>query len=189
MTYHRLFETHHFSQEELKELREANYLAATEDRLRCQHCQGFYWRLWWDMAQCLGCQHYTMIEVGQKADEKQLEFGFAYNPYENTLLAVEWIAQQLNGKDGNTPREKIKDPLSDRTEFLIFPDRLKCRVTSTETLIQPKISGYWILKEKPKVDNPSLITADKALQLVRSRQEERANDHGDGKRDGRKYQD
>lgn len=147
----------------LDELRKQNYIPLTEDRFRCAHCQGFYWRLWVDMAQCLGCQNYSIIEVDC---DKHLEIGIG-QIRANNLLQVGWILEQVRDKYQVDITKRVKDPISDRTEFIIFKDRLRCRVTGTETLISPNISGSWILNNSPKIES-KVLTEEEALKLVKN---------------------
>lgn len=175
MTYKRIFEEQQFSIDELNEIRAANKQPMTDDRLRCQHCSGFYWRLWADQVQCLACQAYTIIEVGEVL-EAQLEFDFVKHnglQYPHNLTAVQWVREQLTTSQGKVEiKRKIKDPVSGRTEFIIFKDRLKCRITGTEILIKPEISYYWIVKNIPQVKE-KIITNLEALEIVkRSKREE-----------------
>lgn len=184
MTYKRIFETHTFPPGELAMYREENFKYLEDDRMRCQHCQGFYWRLWFDQAQCLSCQHYSMLEVGVEdptwmvSGTKQLEFGFV-QPVLHNLLAVQWVREQLTGKELIDINRRIKDPLSDRTEFIIFKDRIRCRVTGTETQIKPEITAFWILKSIPKVEGKTL-TGQQALDIVR---QSKLKENADGNRD------
>lgn len=167
MTYYR----EEVEPDQLDRFKLENYKEMTDDRLRCQHCQGFYWRLWFDQAQCLACQNYTVVEV---KPVKEIKIGLGVFTNFSNLLQVDWIREQLNGgpkdsiEDHNTAfmHRRVKDPLSDRTEFIIFKDKLRCRVTGTETAISPEISGYWILGKVPKVEGKSL-TEEEALEIVR----------------------
>lgn len=175
MTYKRIFDEQQFTSKELINMRLLNKQKMNDDRLRCQHCSGFYWRLWADQCQCLACQSYTVLEVGG-VTENQLEFDFIkHNGLQHpfNLTAVSWIKEQLTTKNGTLElRRRIKDPVSGRTEFIIFKDRLKCRVTSTEILIKPQISYYWIIKEITQVKE-KVITNLEALEIVkRSKRED-----------------
>ena len=156
MTYHRVVD---IEPSILEKYRLENYKEMTDDRLRCQHCQGFYWRLWYDQAQCQACQNYTIIEV---KPIKEITIGLGVFKNFNNLLQVDWIREQL----GSDLTNRVEDPLSNRTEFIIFKDKLRCRVTGTETAISPEISGYWILGRIPKVEGKSL-TEEEALEIVR----------------------
>lgn len=189
MTYKRIFEEQQFSLDELIELRDNNKQPMTEDRLRCQHCSGFYWRLWADQAQCLACQAYTIIEVGELIDA-QLEFDFIKHnglQHPHNLTAVQWVQEQLTTNQGKVElKRKIKDPVSGRTEFVIFRDRLKCRITGTEVLIKPEISFYWIVKGIPQVKE-KIITNLEALEIVkRSKREEKHVRDREQKEDSRR---
>lgn len=166
MTYHRIVDV---EQQTLERFKLENYREMTEDRLRCQHCQGFYWRLWFDQAQCQACQNYTMIEV---RPIKEVSIGLGTFKNLNNLLQVDWIREQL----GNDLAKRVEDPLSNRTEFIIFKDKLRCRVTGTETAISPQIHGYWIVGRIPKVEGKSL-TEKEALEIVR-RNSGKENDSG-----------
>jgi len=156
--------------EKLDKFRLDNFKLMTDDRLRCQHCQGFYWRLWYDQAQCLACQNYTVIDV---APVKEVTIGIGTFKSMPNLLQVDWIREQLR----ENYLGRVKDPLSDRTEFIVFRDKLRCRVTGTETAISPEITGYFILGRVPKIENKSL-TEEEALEIVR-RNADREN-HGGG---------
>ena len=149
-----------------------NYKEMSDDRLRCQHCQGFYWRLWYDQAQCLACQNYTRIEI---KPVKEIVMGLGTFKNLDNLLQVDWIREQL-GLD--LVINRVRDPLSDRTEFIVFKDKLRCRVTGTETAISPEISGYWILGRVPKVEAKSL-TEEEALEIVRRNADKESNSSRD----------
>jgi hypothetical protein len=156
----------------MTEIRNENYHRMGDDRLRCQHCQGFYWRLWHDQAQCLACQYYTMIELGDNENPQQLMLSLApYDVIPPTLLQVGWIREQLLEKEGVDCNKRVTDPVSGRTEFIIFHDRLRCRVSAMETLIWPHIQGYWLLGHRPTVYK-KLITEAEALDIVRKNKEE-----------------
>lgn len=151
--------------------REVNVRKMTNDRLRCQYCQGFYWRVWIDQIQCIGCQYYTMIEVGEEPMKKQLEFPFMFMTQEplanDTLLTVKWIRAQLRGPNGIEVHRRIKDPISGRSEFVVFKDRLRCRVTGSEVQLVPRIKRYWIVKSLPSAWEQRMITAEEAFELVK----------------------
>lgn len=180
MTYQRL---HHevLDPAILREFRTANYKLMDEDRIRCQHCYGFYWRLWFDQAQCLACQNYTAIEV---TVAKEIKVGLGVFTNFNNLLQVDWIREQLGTgalePDGAFMFNRVKDPLSDRTEFIIFKDRLRCRVTSVETMIKPEIIGYWLIGKEVKVEG-KILSEEEALELVRRRNTKESNSSGDCK--------
>ena len=168
MTYHRIFETHSYAPKELSKFKEENDTPVTEDRIRCQHCHGFYWRLWFDVAQCLACQHYAVLQVGKPVNKDQLTFNFV--ELQDNLLRVVWIRAQLTSKEtGEYTKERVKDPLTGRTEFIIFADRLRCRVTGNETLITPQITAFWLLDSIPKVKG-KVLTAQEALQIVKQKE-------------------
>jgi hypothetical protein len=160
----------------LQELRDNNYKEMTGDRMRCQHCQGFYWRLWHDQAQCLACQDYSAIEVGKFENSNQLILPIDLMP--NSLLRVDWIREQLLGKNGIDDNKRVLNPVSGRSEFIIYADRLKCRVTGIEILIQPEITGYWIMQHWTAISN-RVVTDEEALNIVKQSKEDSHARNGD----------
>lgn len=176
MTYSRLFEKQKFSQDKLQTFRESNLQTMTDDKLRCQSCQGFYWRVWIDQAQCVSCQQYTMIEIGDRSASGQLEFDFvrqdAVDAYDGTLLNVPWVREQLRSAEGFDVRRRIKDPLSGRSEFVVYRDRFRCRVTGYEIAVVPNIQKYWLLKALPRKKPNRFITTEEALNLVKNNRPE-----------------
>lgn len=156
--------------QDIPQLRVENYREMTVDRLRCQYCQGFYWRVWFDMVQCVGCRSYTMLEVGEDVNPDQLEFDFVENHSSNTLLSVAWIREQIfdPANEHLAIDTRVKDPLSGRSEFIVFSDRLRCRVTGTETELNPKIRAHWLMDRLPQHKN-KVLGAKEALAIVKER--------------------
>lgn len=176
MTYQRLFKDTKISDEWLNSFRTENYTEIGDDRMRCKNCHGFYWRLWADMAQCLSCQNYSIIEVGSPEGYNQLEFNFV-DRRNNNLVAVAWVREQLLSKNGVEINRRITDPVSGRSEFIILKDRIRCRITGTETLISPEITGYWIIHTVPKLEGKT-ISNEEALKIVR---ESKSNNNREAK--------
>lgn len=115
------------------------------ERLRCQACNSIYWRVFYDRAQCMGCRSITRVVV-----EKTRPKAFG------DLRDVTWITWQVNKfKDG-----RVRDPITKRSEFVVYKNLLKARIGGTEFLIYPQLLGSWFygrLEEKFKQMTPSQI--------------------------------
>ena len=101
-----------------------------DERLRCQGCNGIYWRVFFDRAQCMSCRSFTRL-VTEPAD------GY------NDLRSSKWVRLLLEKfEDG-----RIRDPKSGRPEFVIYKDRLVSRISGTVCYIDSSIKGSWFLGE------------------------------------------
>ena len=135
-----------------KEAKKANYqkLSAGE-RMRCQACNGIYWRLFYDRAQCMSCRCITRLETEITPGSRL-----------GNLKDVPWVKWQVaKYKDG-----RIRAPLTGRSEFVIYAHMLKSRVGGLELLLHPKLKGYWFygkLEEKFKQ-----MTASEILQYLKA---------------------
>lgn len=130
------------------------------EKLRCSACNSIYWRLFYDRAICMGCRSITRLRT---------ESGGVYRCHD--LRDVSWIRWQVNKfRDG-----RVRDPITKRSEFIIFRHMLKSRVGGTEFLIHPQIKGTWYygkLEEHFKTMTPNQIMAflHNSLEDVRPRQ-------------------
>lgn len=109
------------------------------DRLRCQCCNGIYWRLWEDVAQCMGCRSFT---------------GFELNGPTGTMKDVKWAEVSLQSDT------RIRDPISGKSEWVIFRDRLRARGTGQELILEPTVKGTWLMSPAVKLAKKLLNSKD-----------------------------
>lgn len=112
----------------------------TDDKVRCPVCRFFYWRLWFDRAQCLGCRTYLMLEAGKGKD----------------LRAVAWVAKAIE----LTHDHRVHCPGCARTEYTLRQDVLKCRWCARQFGLKPVLTGTWALV---KLDPIPASVVDPAL--------------------------
>ncbi len=128
-----------------------------DDRLRCHACRGIYWRLWDDVAQCMGCRSYT---------------GIVINGPTGTLCDVGWVKFALTNHNANDYR--VRDPISGRSEWIIMHDKLRSRASNQEMVLSPTIQGSWLMTKASDntgkaLSNKDAINAIKKSTALRNR--------------------
>lgn len=127
------------------------------DRLRCQVCRGIYWRLWDNVAQCMGCRSFTGLET---------------NGPGKTLRDVEWVSFALTADGGGDAR--VRDPISGRSEWVVMHDKLKGRTSDQEMVLSPTIKGTWLMAKvigspHKAMNNKEAINVIKKSTALRNR--------------------
>lgn len=128
-----------------------------DDRLRCRVCKGIYWRLWEDVAQCMGCRSYT---------------GLSSNGPTGTLRDVAWIEFALTHHNGGDVR--VRDPISGKSEWVIMYNKLKGRTSDQEMIINPTLKGSWLMAKaaettKKAMSNKEAINVIKKSNALKNR--------------------
>lgn len=118
-----------------------------DDRLRCHVCKGIYWRLWADVAQCMGCRSFTGLET---------------NGPTGSLLDVGWVNFALQTNNDN----RVRDPISGRAEWVVFHNKLKGRTSDQEMVLEPSLKGSWLMTIVE--DGPRKVSNNKdAINLIK----------------------
>lgn len=118
-----------------------------DDRLRCHVCRGIYWRLWDNVAQCMGCRSYTGLEV---------------NGPTGSLRDVEWIKFAMESSNDN----RVRDPISGRSEWIVLFDKLKGRTSEQEMVLNPTIKGTWLMAKKIDLNHKALNNKE-AISVIK----------------------
>lgn len=106
-----------------------------DDRLRCQACNGIYWRLWEDAAQCMGCRSYTGIVIDGPT---------------GTFRDVKWAAFSL------LTDTRLRDPVSGKSEWIVFKDKIRSRSNKQELIVSPTIQGTWLMVAKTEIPSKAM---------------------------------
>ena len=136
------------------------------DRLRCQACKFFYFRLWYDRAQCLSCRRYTRLEVGEPENPKQVqllkdETAEGVKLIQPDLRRVSWVRLSLSKQKD----QRVRCLNCTRAEFTLYKSHLICRWCRTEIMLAPGLTGFWLLADQSEV-KPKITSEKEALKLV-----------------------
>lgn len=143
MTYKAPLET---SKEKFKE---SNYrLLEAGKKLRCHRCNGIHWRVFYNAFQCMGCRSWTAFEMAHGGD----------------LRSIFWVAAQMADEtDG-----RVFDPISKRSEFVIYDDRLTSRISGTDLMFGTnEIKATWLLRAWPQ-KKPRVLKGKEIVRLMKS---------------------
>lgn len=116
-----------------------------DDRLRCQVCHGIYWRLWEDVAQCMSCRSFTAVEVGGPT---------------GTMHDVKWADFALQTDT------RIRDPLTGKSEWIIYRDKLRARTNGQELVLNPPITGTWLAATAPVLPS-KVMNSREAIEVIK----------------------
>jgi hypothetical protein len=93
----------------------------------------------------MGCRSYTGIEL--------------FGPIPS-LRAVQWINFALSTDD------RIRDPISGKSEWIVFHNRIKARNNGQELALSPCLKGTWFMGKVPKV-NKKVMTNKEAIDVLK----------------------
>jgi hypothetical protein len=81
-------------------------------------------------------------------------------------MDVEWVKFALTNHNGNDNR--VRDPISGRSEWVVMHDKLKGRTSNQEMVLNPTIKGTWLMAKTVALPNKAMSTREAINAIKKS---------------------